>query len=438
MMDIIPVEIEHQILLHLSLNELFHFRSVSNHWKYVIIDVIKKYYCSQISVKHLSNILKNEYWQNIINDLFEDFSIHQKTKLCELYAAYGNMEGIQKCLDYGAIMTYKAVYYANSHSHVEIFQKYYDQIYYIEVNDPIDHTRRKSITHQLMKYMQPPIYEFSNNKTGKIKIKNQYELILKTINNAQPFDCEWLYHNGALNISLVNYIAKHNVDLFRNINNSAHLNDLLEASSVIQNLNLIRVLGEIGIAVTSEHIKMCLYTSNLHSIKWLYDNQYYTKIDLHWKLYCDESLWKNLIRKHHHKPFNTDLIIWLYNDFPYFRHKIMNIVIKNGDLKFLEYVRSNDECSLLNHWGKLMSVAIECDKSKVIKWLIGEWTDNIPLFTVDIGLYKMTRYKKSYLNGDTITYQRDNSKSYLLFKEFVDQIDPNMFDQIVIECRKNK
>lgn len=435
-MDFIPVEMEHQILSYLAFDELFQYRTVSKHWNHVIINVIRDYYCQKMTTIHFAKIFKNEYGQKLIDDLFDKLLDHQKTKLCELYAAYGNIDGVQKCLEHGAVITYKAVYYAKAHSHEIIVERYYDQMSCIDVDESIDHTGKNNSCHLLMKHAIMIGNEMPNYKS---EIKSQYESIMKTINSGRILGYKWLYCDHTLNLSLVKYIAKHNINFFRNIKNPSILYDILQASLTIKNINveLIQILNNMGEFITKCVSKMRYQTKNFRVVKWLYDNKFYPKEELHWKLFNDNLLWQNLIRKHHDKPPMTDLSIWLYNDFPLYRNKIMDIAIGNGDIDFLEYIRSVDNYYLMSKWENLMSVAISLDRSKIVKWLIKHWNSETSLTTVNIGLCNVYRYKKSYFNGKTIPYQRINSKSYLLFKQFIDQIDSTIFDQIVEKSKRN-
>lgn len=93
---LLPIEIHHGILFHLSLKELVQNMTVCKYWYDLIHDIIKQSKTNQLTSKTLALIIK--YDPTLIDYLFDSLTNKLKRQVCLLYSYLGQMELVTKYL----------------------------------------------------------------------------------------------------------------------------------------------------------------------------------------------------------------------------------------------------------------------------------------------------------------------------------------------------
>lgn len=110
-MELLPLEIRHEILSSIPIKTIVPYRNVCRSWTNLIDDIIKRKKINEITFGMLANMI-NTNCDNYLFFLYESLTNKLQNKICRVYAYKNDVEKVEYCINNGALWTRKSLCYA--------------------------------------------------------------------------------------------------------------------------------------------------------------------------------------------------------------------------------------------------------------------------------------------------------------------------------------
>lgn len=475
-MELLPNEIQELVLSYLSLDDLGRNLSTCKTWHSLITYILLNRKINCYVPRILASMVKTK--SKIIILLYPKLTAKMKNYICAFYAYYGDMDGINYCLNHGAQWNYKSICYACygnrdhiiEHFGIASIDKTAFESYRNQINCSNQFFSFRSYNHEnLFKmYISGNMYgdivtQFLINnintflQTGNIIAtairQNRMDIIeIMTLTN-YPLICGYecqTRKNYTYQSMCIDLLKNNNLDMIKWFLDYEEIYSfrytlMLEATKygnlIILKLLMIKQVKP-DIAIVLSAIKY----GHMNIIEWIIDHNFFPLVEIIHLNYLDQDEWirKKLVSKH-----NGSLIKWLLNKYPNlsmtiaestaikgdiecFQYLIQNKYLisyqkifyyaaKYGNSHFLDLIHQMDQSIILSEWSKSMRTAILNGKISSVQWLINHWTPDIRLDQIIYNLH-LHKQKKCYIDGSKRNYIKPLDKIIKCYQDFLKKL----------------